>query len=98
MLLRFDLDLRREAGAQKLRTNLVTELGLGGDQKVVGGAAEHTQGRNHARLRREKEGLAGGTVVERLDVVRDHALQVVLGVPTGDPNKRPRTARDRRRL
>src|SRR2546421_789042 len=97
VVLGLDLDLGREAGAEELRADPFAELGLRREQKVVGAAAKDAQRRDHARLRGEQKRLARRAVVERLDVVRDHALQVVLGVWSGDPDERARTARNRRR-
>ena len=91
VLLRLDLRLRREARAQQLRAHRVTKLRLGQHQEVLFAAAHHAQRRDDARLRRQEERVAGFADSESLDVVRDHALQVVGSVGAGDAEERARS-------
>ena len=97
MLLRLDLRLRREAHAYELALDRVAELRFRREQEVVFRATEHAQRRDHPRLRREQQRVARTAGLERLDVVRDHALQVVGGVRSRDAEERPRASGNGRR-
>ena len=82
VLLGLDLDLRGEPGAQESGAHRITEPGLGEQQEVVVGAAHDDEWRDQAGLRRQEHRPA-----RRLfDVVREHALQEVGRVGTGDPH------------
>jgi hypothetical protein len=87
VLLGLDLGLRREAHAHEFRAHALAELRFGEHQEVVVRATQHPQGRDDARLRGQQQRLAALADLERLDVVRDHALEVVGGVGTGDANE-----------
>ncbi len=78
MLLHLDLALRREPRADERRPDPLTEPGLGEEQEVLDPTAQNDERRDHPRLRGEEERLAGLADPERLDVVRDHRLQVAL--------------------
>jgi len=96
VLLRLDLGLCREARAQQLRADRVSELRLGQHQEILLAAAQDAQRRDDARLRRQEERVAGFADRESFDVVRDHALQVIGSVGTGDAEERARTPCDSR--
>src|SRR5205085_3634472 len=91
VFLRLDLRLRREAEAQQLVPDALAELGFGEDEVVVLIAPQHAERRDHARLRGQQQRVAGLTDRERLDVVRDHPLQVLARIGTGDANERARS-------
>jgi hypothetical protein len=78
-VVRLDLDLalRREPGAQQRRGNRLRQLGLGEQQERLGPFAHHAQRRDDAALRRQQQGLAGLTRLERHDLVGDHPLEKV---------------------
>ena len=89
MLLRLDLALGAQAHPRELRAHDVAESRLGQEQEVVLCAAQHDERRDHARLGGEQQRRARVAGRERLDVVRDHALQVVGRVRPGDANELP---------
>ncbi len=74
--------------AKRKRTQLlrdaVAERGLGEEEEVVDSAAEHRQRGDQARLRGEQQRLAGLARPERLDVVRDHPLEIGRRIGTRD--------------
>ncbi len=74
----------------------VPELGLGQQQEVLGTAPPDPERGDHPRLRGQKQRLAALALAERLDVVREHPLEVVLRVRARDTDERPRAARDSR--
>ena len=89
MLLRLDLGLRREAGAEQLGPDALAELGLRQEQEVLVPAPQHDERRDHARLRGEQQRLARLAWPERGDVVREHPVEVLLGAGTGDADEGP---------
>ena len=95
MLLERDLGLGRKAHPQQLVAQRLAELRLGEEQEVLGPAAQDAHRRDHACLRRQEQGLARVAGGERLDVVREHALEIVLGVRPDHADKGARaTSRD----
>jgi hypothetical protein len=86
VLLGLDFHLRGKPGAQQCRLHRLPESGLGEKQEVVLAAADHDDRSDHARLRGQEQRLAG----RGGDVVRHHALQEVLRVRPGDPDKHTR--------
>ena len=84
MVLEVYLDLRREARAKQLIAHRRSQLGLGQEEEVLLSAPQDAQRSNYTRLRREQERVARAARLERLDVVRDQALEVVLGIGTRD--------------
>jgi hypothetical protein len=76
VLLRLDRALRREAGAQELANEPLAGKGLGQEQEVVLPAAHDDERRDDPRLRRQEQRRARLPGCERLDVVRDHAVEV----------------------
>ena len=88
--LRLDRALRGEAEAGQLPGDHLPERRLGEEQEVVGRAAQHGQRCDQPRLRGQQQRLAGLARAERLDVVRDHPLQVGGGVGPGDADVRAR--------
>ena len=80
MLLGLDRALRGEPEPDQLGRDALAERRLGENEEVVGAAPQDGQRGDQPRLRGEQQcltRLAGG---ERLDVVRDHALEVRRGV------------------
>jgi hypothetical protein len=88
VLLRLDLRPRREAHAEQLGAHALAELGLGEQQEVVVGASQDAKRGDHARLRRQQQRLAARPCGERLDVVREHPLEVVRRVRACDADER----------
>jgi hypothetical protein len=95
MLLELDHGLGREAHAQELVPEGLPELGLREQEVVVGPAPDHAHRRDHARLRGEEQRLAGLAGCQPRDVVRKHALQVVLCVGAADGDEGARARGDR---
>jgi hypothetical protein len=93
VVLRLDVDLRREAGACELRAHDVAELGLRQHEEVVARAADDPERRDDPRLRRQQQRVA---VLVRGDVVRDHPLQEVLRVGPRHAEVRTRAKRNAR--
>ena len=89
VLLRLDLGLRREAGAEQLGPDALAELGLGQEQEVLVPAPQHDERRDHARLRGQQQRLARLAGPERGDVVREHPVEVLLGAGAGDADEGP---------
>ena len=92
VLLGLDLRLRGEAHPDELRASGLAELRLRQEQKVIGGAPNDPQRRDHPGLRGEQQRVASLADGEGLDVVRDHPLQVVGGVGSGNAQVRAREA------
>ncbi len=92
MSLAFDRALRREAEPNELVDDTIPERGLGQQEEIVGSASQHRQWRDQTGLRRQEERLAGLVRAERLDVVRDHPLQVGRRVRAGDADVLPRAS------
>src|SRR5919108_805079 len=95
MLLELDLRLRREAALHERCSHRLTELGLSEKKVVLTCAPHYPDRREHTALRRQEERVAGVTGRETGDVVRQHGLEVVRGLRTGDPDERARSAGDR---
>ena len=93
VLLDLDVALGREAGAEKRGAHSFAEARLGQQEKVLHAAPPHGQRRDHARLRREEQRFARVADRELLDVVRDHRLEVRLGIrpPHADEVARSRS-------
>ena len=87
MLLRLDLAAGAQAHAREVRTHGLAELRLGEEQEVLVAAAPDDERRDEPRLRREQERGDGVADGERVDVVRDHPLEVVARVRSGDPDE-----------
>jgi hypothetical protein len=87
VLLRLDLGLRREPEPAQLRRHTLAELRFREQQEVIRPAAPDDERRDHAPLRREEERLAGVAEVERLDLVRDHPLEVAGRLGAGDAHE-----------
>jgi hypothetical protein len=87
VVLRLDLDLRREAGASERRSDDLAEPVLGQKEVVVIVAANDDHRCDDSGLRRQQQSRTG----RALDVVRDHSLQKVLrlGAANGDIVARP---------
>ena len=96
VLLGLDLRLRGEAEPRELSADALAQLRLGQEQEVVRPAAQHTQRGDHPRLRGEQERIAPLPHRERGDVVREHPLQVVLGVGPRDADVGSRQRRNAR--
>ncbi len=86
MLLGLDLGARAQAHPGQMRSDDFAELGLGQQEEVVGCASQDDERGDHARLRSQQKRWTCVPHVERCDVVRDHPLEVVLGVRAGDPD------------
>jgi len=82
-----DLAPHREPGAKKRGTDALTEALLRQEQEVVHASPQHDQRSDDASLRREEKGLARVADGQRLDVVRNHRLQVWLRVGTRHPDE-----------
>ena len=80
MLLGLDRALRGEAEAGQLGRDALAERRLGEEEEVVVPAPQDGQRRDQPRLRGEQQRLARLAGAERLDVVRDHPLEVRRGV------------------
>ena len=80
VLLGLDLAAGTEAQTQELVAHPVAEPRVGQDEEVLLAAAPDDERRDHARLRRQQQRRARLADRERLDVVRDHPLQIVRGV------------------
>src|SRR4051794_3428178 len=91
VLLRLDVDFRREARALQLSAHRVAELRLGEQQEVVGRTPVDAEGRDDPRLRRQEQRVAH---VVCGDVVRDHPLQEVLRVRPRHAEVRTRAKRN----
>ena len=81
-----DLHLGREANAAQLAGEPLPQPGLGREQVVVDLPAQHDHRCDHAGLRCEQERLTGLAEIDR-HVLREHALQKLLGVRAGDTHE-----------
>ena len=91
VLLHLDLALRAQAHANELRADRLAELGLGQEEEVLLAAAPDDERRDQPRLRRQEQCRARVADAERVHVVRDHALEIVARVRSGDPDEGTRT-------
>ena len=89
MLLGLDLAPCAQAHPRQLRAHDLAQAQLGQQQEVVVGSSQHDERRDHARLRGEEQRGARLPERERLDVVRDHPLQVVRRVGPDDADELP---------
>jgi hypothetical protein len=94
MLLARDLRASREAEPDEVVTQGTGQLGFGEEEEIVLRASQDPDRRDHAGLRRQEERLAGLSDAERLDVVREHALEVVRGISPSHADKPPRAPSD----
>ncbi len=85
---RLERDLLAEARPQERPEHVVDGLRRAGEHQVVAGA-EHLEVGDHARLRGEQERVRPAAGRDRLDVVRDHALQIGHGVRAARPHEPP---------
>jgi hypothetical protein len=92
-----DVALRREPRPNESHAHGVAEALLGQEQEVVDAATEHHERRDDASLRCEEQRLAGVADPERLDVVRDHRLQVRGRVTSHDAHEIPGATSDTKR-
>jgi hypothetical protein len=80
VLLVLDLALRRETRTQQRCAHDVAETRFGEKQEVVGTAPPHDQRSDHPTFRREQQRFANVAG----NVVRDHALEEILGLRACD--------------
>ena len=76
VLLELDRDLRGEATTRERGAEALGEIGLGQQQEVVHSAAVDGHRGDDASLRREEKRIARLARPERLDVVRQHPLEI----------------------
>jgi hypothetical protein len=82
VLLELDLALRGKSRPQERAAHGLAQTGLGEKQEVVVAAPDDPKRRDDPPFRRQKQRVAG-----RLrDVVREHALEEVLGIRAADAN------------
>jgi len=91
-----DLTLQREAGAGQRRPDGRAEARLREHEEVVHPTPEHDERCDHPCFRREQKRLARVAEAERLDVVRDHRLQVSFCVRPSDSHEISRASCDER--
>ena len=91
MFLRLDLALRAQAHPHQLRADDLSQSRLGQDEEVVVRAPQNDERCDHARLGGQQQRRARLTRSERLNVIRDHPLQVVGRIRPGDADELPRS-------
>ena len=94
VLFELDRDFRRKTAPAQLATETLGQLGFGQQQEVVGAPAVHRHGSDDASFRREEERVAGFGRTERLDVVREHSLEIRGGVRACNAHEPARSTSD----